>query len=140
MLGVVLFGVDLLDGLPLWWNLLEGLGNSGSGILILSLTYRAGRQSQCVSSAPTENACPARQLSSLRARAGPSVPQVTVRANELNLAAAVCDLSSERRKTMNARQDKACDEWLVLGGQDGDRPDLRVANDDGQGAAPSGSM
>ena len=45
-LGVVLFGADLLEGLPLWWNLLEGVGNTAFGILILSLTCRIGRQSQ----------------------------------------------------------------------------------------------
>jgi len=45
-LGVVLFGVDLLEGLPFWWNLVEGLGNTAFGILILSLTCRIGRRSQ----------------------------------------------------------------------------------------------
>jgi len=46
LLGVVLFGVDLVEGLPLWWNLVEGLGNTTFGVLILSLTCRIGRPSQ----------------------------------------------------------------------------------------------
>jgi len=45
-LGVVLFGVDLLEGLPFWWNLLEGVGNTAFGIVILLLTCRIGRQSK----------------------------------------------------------------------------------------------
>jgi hypothetical protein len=46
LLGVVLFGVDLLEGLPLWWNLLDGLGNTTFGIVILFLACRIGRRSQ----------------------------------------------------------------------------------------------
>lgn len=41
-LGLVLLGVDWLEGLPLWWRLAEGPINIGFGIAILILTRRMG--------------------------------------------------------------------------------------------------
>jgi hypothetical protein len=45
LFGLMLFGVDMLGGLPLWWSLIEGPGNAAFGIVILCLSYRIGRQS-----------------------------------------------------------------------------------------------
>ena len=45
LFGLVLFAVDFLEGMPLWWNLWEGSANTGFGILILVFSWRLGRSS-----------------------------------------------------------------------------------------------
>ncbi|UCC97324.1 MAG: hypothetical protein JSW66_15935 [Phycisphaerales bacterium] len=45
VLGVALFAVDLLEGMPLYWSLMEGPTNTIFGVLILVLSCRIGRAS-----------------------------------------------------------------------------------------------
>ena len=40
--GAALFVIDLLEGMPLYWSLTEGLFNICFGIVILVLSYRIG--------------------------------------------------------------------------------------------------
>ena len=41
--GTVLFVVDLLEGMPLWWTIGEGPFNIVFGVVILALARRLGR-------------------------------------------------------------------------------------------------
>ncbi len=43
--GLLLVGVDMLEGLPLWWCLIEGPGDAAFGIVILCLSCRVARRS-----------------------------------------------------------------------------------------------
>ena len=45
LFGLVLFAVDLLEGMPRWWALGEGPVNTLFGILILVFSWRLGRSS-----------------------------------------------------------------------------------------------
>ena len=47
--GMILFVVDLVEGLPLFWRLGEGPLDAGFGIVILWLSYRIGQDSQSAS-------------------------------------------------------------------------------------------
>lgn len=40
--GLVLLGIDLVEGLPLWWALAEGLSNAAVGVVIFCLSWRLG--------------------------------------------------------------------------------------------------
>ncbi|MHC4557482.1 MAG: hypothetical protein ACYTFW_07700 [Planctomycetota bacterium] len=42
LFGMILFAVDLLEGLPLYWSLFEGPINTVFGVVILALSYRRG--------------------------------------------------------------------------------------------------
>jgi hypothetical protein len=42
--GLLLFCLDLLEGLPLFWRLCEGPIDATFGIIILYMSYRIGRQ------------------------------------------------------------------------------------------------
>jgi len=52
LIGLMLFGVDLVEGMPWWWSLAEGPFNVGLGVVILVLSRRICRNSpftpQCV--------------------------------------------------------------------------------------------
>ena len=43
LFGLVLFAVDFLEGMPLWWSLWEGAVNTVFGTLILVFSCRLGR-------------------------------------------------------------------------------------------------
>ena len=43
LFGLVLFAVDFLEGMPLWWRLVEGPFNVGFGLVILVFCWRLGR-------------------------------------------------------------------------------------------------
>jgi len=45
-LGLVLFGVDMFEGMPLWWCFVEGPVDAAFGIMILCLACRVGRRSE----------------------------------------------------------------------------------------------
>ena len=47
--GMILFVVDLVEGLPLFWRLGEGPLDAAFGIVILWLSYRIGQDSQSAS-------------------------------------------------------------------------------------------
>jgi len=40
LIGLMLFGVDLAEGMPWWWSLAEGTFNVGFGVAILVLSRR----------------------------------------------------------------------------------------------------
>jgi hypothetical protein len=40
LFGLILCGVDFLEGMPTWWSLAEGPFNVVFGVIILSLSYR----------------------------------------------------------------------------------------------------
>ena len=40
LIGMMLFGVDLAEGMPWWWSLAEGPFNVGFGAVILVLSWR----------------------------------------------------------------------------------------------------
>ena len=43
VVGLMLIAVDYLEGMPLWWQLVEGPFNVGFGIVILVFNRRLGR-------------------------------------------------------------------------------------------------
>ena len=43
LFGLVLFAVDFLEGMPLWWQLVEGPFNIGFGLVILGFSWQVGR-------------------------------------------------------------------------------------------------
>ncbi len=43
--GAVLFVVDLVEDMPLWWSIGEGLSNVAVGVVILVLSCRIGNKS-----------------------------------------------------------------------------------------------
>ena len=44
LFGLALVGVDLLEGMPLWWTVSEGVANLVMGIVILALAWPIGRE------------------------------------------------------------------------------------------------
>jgi hypothetical protein len=42
LIGLMLFGVDLAEGMPWWWSLVEGPFKVGFGVVILVLSWRVG--------------------------------------------------------------------------------------------------
>jgi len=44
LFGLILFAVDLLEGMPRWWSLTEGPINISFGLLILFLSRRMGSE------------------------------------------------------------------------------------------------
>jgi len=43
-MGIILFGVDIAEGMPLWWSIKEGLFNVGFGAAILVLCRRIDKE------------------------------------------------------------------------------------------------
>ena len=43
LFGLVLLVVDFLEGMPLWWQLVEGPFNIGFGLVILGFSWQVGR-------------------------------------------------------------------------------------------------
>ncbi len=44
LFGLILFAIDLLEGMPLYWSLCEGPIDIGFGIVILYLSYHTGKE------------------------------------------------------------------------------------------------
>jgi hypothetical protein len=40
--GAVMLGIDIAEGMPVWWTAIEGLGFAGTGAVVLAAQWAAG--------------------------------------------------------------------------------------------------